>query len=249
MTVRKLLAIAGTAALFSMPVACQTAMPPPLLIHQVDRAAIVKRAAGYGLVPVTTADSSIRVDARYANASNAFGQVLYPPGFPILVSEPTARKLAAANAALRPHKMHLVVLDAYRPPEVQWQIYQLFQSDKYVADPRKKWSKHCYGRAADLTMADSAGHAAAMPSEFDDFTEKASATYTGGNSPIRKNLALLQKVMVEAGFSLYDGEWWHFNDLSDPAALTGKPVFGKDLGLWVRAGKFTEEKLTRHGPM
>jgi D-alanyl-D-alanine dipeptidase len=44
-------------------------------------------------------------------------------------------------------------------------------------------------------------------------------------------LALLQRAMTSAGFSPYQDEWWHFNDLSDPAALSGQPVFGKDIGL------------------
>ena len=42
---------------------------------------------------------------------------------------------------------------------------------------------------------------------------------------------VLQKAMTAAGFSIYDDEWWHFNDLSDPAALAGTPVFGREIGL------------------
>lgn len=204
----------GMALGFTTVTSCRTPMPPPLRLEAVDREAVVKKAAAHGLVPVSSGDPGIAVDQRYATADNAFRRVLYPAGFPVLISAPTAGKLAVANAALRPRGLHLLVWDAYRPPEVQWRIFQLFQSENYVADPRKKWSKHCYGRAVDLTLADGKGQAVPMPGAFDDFTAKASATYTGNDPAVRRNLELLQKVMRDAGFTVYVDEWWHFTDLS-----------------------------------
>lgn len=143
----------------------------------------------------------------------------------------TARKLAAANAALRPHGLRLLVLDAYRPPEVQWRIFQLFRSDRYVSDPRRRWSRHTYGRAVDVTLTDRAGRTLRMPSAFDDFSARAAADYRGSDPEVRANLRRLQQAMTGAGFSIYSAEWWHFNDLGDPAALAGPPIFGRDLGL------------------
>ena len=103
-----------------------------------------------------------------------------------------------------------------------------------MADPRKKWSKHCYGRAVDVTLTDAAGRKLEMPSAFDDFSKKAAAAYTGTDASVRKRIGLLQKAMTSAGFSIYADEWWHFNDLSDPAVLAGPPVFGASLGLEVK---------------
>lgn len=243
MKLRALTIWIGTGAMVTGLASCQTPMPLPLRLEAVNREIIVRKAGLHGLVPVASGDPAIKVDPRYASPDNTFGRVLYPAGLPVLASEPTAKKLALANAALRPHGLHLLIWDAYRPPEVQWRIFQLFQSEQYVADPRKKWSKHCYGRAVDLTMADMDNHPVAMPSALDDFTSKAAATYTGSDPAIRRNLELLQKVMKDAGFSIYADEWWHFNDLSDPAALQGKPVFGKDLGLPLAAQPLHEEKI------
>jgi hypothetical protein len=48
---------------------------------------------------------------------------------------------------------------------------------------------------------------------------------------IFQNRLILRKAMVHGGFMPIQYEWWHFNDLSDPAALSGQPVFGKDIGL------------------
>lgn len=206
-------------------------MPPPLRLDPVDRQTIVTRAKTQGLLLVETYDADIRTDLRYATPDNVFNKVLYPAGFPALLAGGTAEKLAAANQTLKPHGLRLLVLDAYRPPEVQWQLYQMFRDDTYVADPRKKWSKHCYGRAVDVTLTDLSGRVLEMPSAFDDFSKKAAASYTGKNPAVRRRLALLQNAMTAAGFSLYDDEWWHFNDLSDPDALDRPPVFGRALGL------------------
>lgn len=209
------------------------AMPAPLKLEPADPVRVVQRGKVRGLVPVQQYDSSIKVRLPYATPENAFKKVLYPPGFPALAAEPTARKLAAAQKALKPNGLKILVLDAYRPPEVQWQLFQMFRDDKFVADPRKKWSKHCYGRAIDLTLTDLSGNELVMPSPFDDFSAKAAAKYTGNDPAIRRRVKLLQDAMTAAGFSIYADEWWHFNDLSDPASLTQKPVLGKDLGLAV----------------
>lgn len=211
------------------------AMPAPLKLEAGAGAPEVVRLAGLkGLVPVAAYDASIRTDLRYATPDNVFKKVLYPAGFPALAADSTARKLAAANRALKPQGLRLLVLDAYRPPEVQWQLYQMFRDDKYVADPRKKWSKHCYGRAVDVTLTDLSGRVLEMPSAFDDFSKKAAASYTGNDPAVRLRLARLQKAMTAAGFSIYNDEWWHFNDLSNPAALAGDPVFGRAIGLAVQ---------------
>jgi D-alanyl-D-alanine dipeptidase len=213
---------------------CRT-MPAPLKLETAAEApAVVQLARPKGLVPVATYDASIRSNLPYATPDNVFKKVLYPAGFPALAADSTAQKLAAANRTLKPHGLRLLVLDAYRPPEVQWQLFQMFRDDKYVADPRKKWSKHCYGRAVDVTLTDLSGRVLEMPSAFDDFSKKAAAAYTGNDPAVRRRLALLQKAMTAAGFSIYDDEWWHFNDLSDPAALAGVPVFGREIGLAVQ---------------
>jgi len=216
--------------LFLVATGCRS-MPEPLKLEAVSASRVAGLAQAKGLVPVQSGDATIRVELRYGTPDNVFRQVLYPSGFPALTAAGTAKKLAAANRFLKGHSLCLKVLDAYRPPEVQWQLFQKYRDDKYVADPRKKWSKHCYGRAVDVTLVDLAGREQEMPSAFDDFSKKAAAAYTGPDAAVRRRLALLQRAMTSAGFSLYQDEWWHFNDLSDPAALSGQPVFGKDIGL------------------
>jgi len=209
-------------------------MPAELRTEPVNRSRVIAAAAARGMVRVDYYDPEIAVYLPYATTENVFGRVLYPPGFPALLSQPTALKLAIANGKLRPHGLRLLVLDAYRPPEVQWQIFQLVRSDQYVSDPQKRWSKHTYGRAVDVTLMDANGRALRMPSAFDDFSKKAAAAYAGPDPEIRANVTRLQDAMTAAGFSVYPDEWWHFNDLSDPYTLSSPPIFGRDLGLPVK---------------
>lgn len=209
----------------------QGPMPAPLAMDPVNRRTVVASAAARGMVRVNYYDQTIAHQLPYATADNVFGRVLYPPGFPCLLSQPTALKLAMANAKLRRRGYRLLVLDAYRPPEVQWQLFQQIGSDRYVSDPRQRWSKHTYGRAVDVTLLDAEGRPMRLPSAYDDFSKKSAAAYQGSDPEVRANLAILQESMTKAGFTIYADEWWHFNDLSNPAVFAGPPVFGRDLGL------------------
>lgn len=209
----------------------QGPMPAPLAMDPVNRRTVVASAAARGMVRVNYYDQTIAHQLPYSTADNVFGRVLYPPGFPCLLSQPTALKLAMANAKLRRRGYRLLVLDAYRPPEVQWQLFQQIGSDRYVSDPRQRWSKHTYGRAVDVTLLDAEGRPMRLPSAYDDFSKKSAAAYQGTDPEVRANLAILQESMTKAGFTIYADEWWHFNDLSNPAVFAGPPVFGRDLGL------------------
>jgi len=51
-----------------------------------------------------------------------------------------------------------------------------------------------------------------MPSNFDDFSEKACRIYKGMNEEERKNINFLTGVMESHGFITIDTEWWHFDD-------------------------------------
>ncbi|MCV4732403.1 hypothetical protein OFB80_31420, partial [Escherichia coli] len=83
----------------------------------------------------------------------------------------------------------LVIFDGYRP----WSITNLFwqvttpEQRKFVADPAKG-SKHNRGCAVDLSIYDlKTGKLLPMPSEYDEFTERASPNYAGGTDQERAN--------------------------------------------------------------
>ena len=50
-----------------------------------------------------------------------------------------------------------------------------------------------------------------MPTDFDDFTEKAHGDWEGASSLEKHNRELLREAMTKFGFEAYPYEWWHFD--------------------------------------
>lgn len=164
------------------------------------------------LVNVTSLDSTISIDIRYATADNFMGVALYdrPRAY---LQRPAAEALARAHAKLAGHGYGIIVHDAYRP----WAVTKMFwdatpDSQKiFVADPTKG-SRHNRGGAVDVSLYDLAtGHPVAMISDFDEFSLRAHPDYPGGTALGRWSRDLLRIYMEAEGFTVYDEEWWHFD--------------------------------------
>ena len=154
----------------------------------------------------------IRVDLKYATSDNFHGQPFYEIKEAYLRFG-TVQKLAEAQAVLKERGYSLKIWDAYRPPKAQFLMWKLMPNDDYVADPYKGFSKHSRGNTVDVTLVDlSTGEEVKMPSEFDDFSERANRDYSDASPEARAHIELLESVMKEAGFNAYFGEWWHFHD-------------------------------------
>ena len=80
-----------------------------------------------------------------------------------------------------------------------------------MANP-KRGSKHNRGCAVDLTLHDlRTGQLVEMPTEFDDFSEKAHRDYMGATPAALTNRARLQGYLEAEGFVGLSNEWWHFD--------------------------------------
>ncbi len=186
---------------------------------------------GEPLVDVRAAVPGIAVELPYATRRNVVRTRLYPRDMPVMLDRSTAEKLALAQSYLAADGRGLKVWDAYRPPEVQWELWQRSGRSGYVADPRQWWSKHCSGRAVDVTLVDLAtGEELRMPSKFDDFSKRASSNYTGTDPEVSENLRLLKAAMRRAGFVGIEMEWWHFAN-AQHYAQNIKPVPAADAGI------------------
>lgn len=155
------------------------------------------------------------VDLRYQSENNFLGRAVYDSQvfgdcFTKL-RRGTAKKLAAAAALLRQKGYRLVIWDAYRPLAVQTALWEVMPDPRFVAPPNRG-SRHNRGCAVDVTLADLAGNYLEMPSDFDDFTDRAKADASRYSAEIADRLLTLQQAMQTAGFELYEGEWWHFSD-------------------------------------
>ena len=65
-----------------------------------------------------------------------------------------------------------MIFDAYRPKSVQYKFWELQLDECYVANPAKG-SRHNKRAAVDVALADFYGNILEMPTDYDDFSEKA----------------------------------------------------------------------------
>lgn len=175
-----------------------------------------------GLVLLTDLDDSFIIDLRYATSDNFFKKCFYPVKACVIRRE-TGEKLVKANNIFKEKGYTIKVWDAYRPLSIQRAFYEAYPDNYFVAKPPDTpitsgfKPRHNNGMAVDITLVDKDGKELEMPSEFDDFTEKASPTYAHMTIEARKNLDYLIEVMESFGFRIHEGEWWHFVDgIEDP---------------------------------
>ena len=164
------------------------------------------------LVELSTLDSTIKFDIRYATTNNFISTPMYSQARAFL-QRPAAEALLRVHRALAKDGFGLLIHDAYRP----WYVTKMFwdatpESGKiFVADP-SHGSRHNRGAAVDLTLYDRrTGREIEMVSGYDEFSNRAFPEYPGGTSRQRYDRELLRRAMEAEGFRVYDAEWWHFD--------------------------------------
>lgn len=145
----------------------------------------------------------------YADTANFMHAKIYPCARCFLRPE-VAEALEKANELAKDRDLKLVIYDCYRPYGYQRKMYEIVNDPRYVAPPGKG-SNHNRGAAIDLTLADENGKLLDMGNPFDDFSEL--SQYDNDSIPrqAQKNRKLLRNIMVKAGFTPYNNEWWHFD--------------------------------------
>jgi len=164
------------------------------------------------LVELTKLDKTIKLDIRYARSDNFVGRSVYPEARAFL-QRPAAEAVVRVNKQLAKNGLGLMIFDGYRPWSITKLFWEVVPEDKriYVADPAKG-SKHNRGCAVDLSIYDrKTGKLIPMPSDFDDFSERAWPTYAGGTDEERRNRDKLRSLMEAEGFTVNANEWWHFD--------------------------------------
>lgn len=184
----------------------------------------VMTAEGTRLVNLAEADPTLVIDARYATTNNFVGVRMYPRE-ELWLERGAASKLMKAQAVLRRQGLGLKVFDGYRPLEIQCRLWEIMPDPRYVANP-KNGSRHNRGCAVDVTLVDADGEELAMPTGFDDFSERAHHDYPALPHEIIKNRTLLRETMAAAGFTALKTEWWHY----DAEGWKDFPVL--DINVW-----------------
>lgn len=161
------------------------------------------------LVDLQSFIPQIQVDLKYATKDNFTGQIVYNFNCCLLIKE-AALKLRDVQTELESIGLGLKVWDGFRPVAAQWKFWELVPDERYVSDPRKG-GRHTRGTAVDLTLITKDGQELLMPSDFDDFSEKAHQDYMGASDEAIKNRQFLRDIMERHGFIGLATEWWHFD--------------------------------------
>jgi len=152
---------------------------------------------------------NLLTDVRYATTNNFTNRILYTSDT-LYARRAVAQQLLQAQRDAQSRGLQLKVFDAYRPLSIQRLMWSIVPDERYVADPAKG-SRHNRGCALDLTLCDSTGAELDMGTGYDEFTDRAAATYTDLPENILANRRLLESIMNAAGFDVLPSEWWHFD--------------------------------------
>jgi zinc D-Ala-D-Ala dipeptidase len=155
-----------------------------------------------------------------------------------------AEMLAEAADRL-PDGLELVVVEAWRSPAVQRQMYTA--TEREFREKHPEWSPallrrmvnrfsappdhrvpppHCTGGAVDVNITTAEGEPLDFTSPFPPTSRRSAATDLRGLSPTaRANRDLLVATLTGVGFSKYPSEWWHWEYGTPGWALrTGQPA-------------------------
>ena len=160
------------------------------------------------LIDIQKVNPGIKIDIRYATPDNFMKEPLYPEARCLLRRE-VAEKLSRVQQDLEKKGFGLKVFDGYRPLSVQKKMWARFPVEGYIANPAKG-SNHNRGAAVDLTLVGPDGRELAMPSAYDEFSERAHRDYAGGTADESSNRRVLQEAMAKEGFVGLSTEWGHF---------------------------------------
>lgn len=161
------------------------------------------------MVSLTNYLHPLTTDFRYATQQNFTKKVLYqnPEAFLRL---PAAKALQAVQNELNDQNLSLKIFDGYRPYSVTVEMWKIVSDERYAANPAKG-SGHNRGIAVDHTLINlTTGVQLAMPTAFDDFSEKAHHNYMQLDSSIIANRSFLRTIMEKHGFVALETEWWHY---------------------------------------
>jgi D-alanyl-D-alanine dipeptidase len=167
------------------------------------------------LVRIEPAQFDVDIALAYATPDNFTATPVYAAEAGCFLNAEAAPLLARAVALARPLGLKLKLLDAFRPTEAQWILWNHTPDPGFLADPRRG-SPHSRGAAIDLTLVrrDDATELD-MGTAFDAFTPLSHHGNPGIPAEAQRNRLVLMGLMTTAGWDFYGNEWWHYQ-LFDP---------------------------------
>jgi len=163
------------------------------------------------------------LEIRYATEQNITEKKIYADKRAWLREE-TIRKLAQVARELEEKGYRLVLWDGWRPASAQKALWAAKPDGRFLTPPNRV-SRHTRGTSVDVSLADQNGKIVEMPSDHDEFTDRADEDFSDVPKEVAQRARLLRKAMFRAGFSGVPDEWWHY-DLRDWASYEPIEVRG-----------------------
>lgn len=160
------------------------------------------------LVRIAAPDYDVEIALAYATPDNFTGRPVYARAACWLNAD-AAAALARAVELARPLGLRLRILDAFRPSEAQWLLWNHTPDPDFLAHP-ERGSPHSRGAAVDVTLLDGSGRPLDMGTPFDAFTPRSHHGDTDIPADAQRNRLLLLGLMTSAGWDFYRNEWWHY---------------------------------------
>lgn len=161
------------------------------------------------LVPITEKEYDVVLDIRYATQNNFTGKEIYKkPGCYLHPDAAAALKKAVKLAKEQGYKIK--IFDAFRPLEVQQELWNNNPDPNFISNPETGSIPHCRGVAVDINLIDKDGNELNMGTGFDEFNEKSHLGRLDISKDEQRNRYILLGIMTTAGWDFYSKEWWHF---------------------------------------
>ena len=187
-----------------------------------------------GFVYLDEAVEGVLWDAKYASADNFVGAPV--DGYcvnRVVGTVELAQALARVRDAARQKGLKLLLWDAYRPQRavshfMRWCAQEEDGRTKEKHYPRVERSRmvelgyiaarsgHSRGSTIDLTLADENGKPLDMGGIFDFMDERSHHGCEWIEPKQSENRRLLREMMLSAGFTDYENEWWHYRLRGEP---------------------------------
>ena len=196
----------NSSAIASTPTATPTATQASPILAPPHRTPLPME---YRLIDIRSIAPDILLDMRYATTNNFLKQAVYSKAR-CLLRAPVARSVQQAQDALKAQGYGLKLYDCYRPLSIQKAMWKIFPDGRYVANPATG-SRHNRGAAVDVTLVDAQGRDLEMPSEFDDFSDRAHRNSPAMTDTARNHVQILTTALEAQGLTTIDSEWWHYD--------------------------------------
>ena len=163
----------------------------------------------FSLVEIKPPEFDVELCIAYATVDNFVGRILYKSSSCYLHAD-AARCLEKAVEYAEQLDLKIKIFDAYRPIEIQQELWDYNPDANFVSNPQTGAVPHCRGVAIDLTLVDKNGAELDMGTAFDAFMPLSYHGNTEISKAAQKNRYLLMGIMTTAGWDFYRNEWWHY---------------------------------------